>query len=344
MGTSSNTGRQIRIAVDAMGGDYAPGEIVRGAVQAAGDLGLEIILVGLKAEIESELNGTDFTNLPVRLVEASEAIKDGEDPIMAALRKTDSSVAVATRLVKESEADAVVSAGATGATAVCAYRYLGTLPGVDRPMAGGAFLRLAPDTVVLDLGANVGCQPSHLVSFAAAGSIYAKIFHGIDNPTVGLLNIGTEEGKGNEVVKEAYSLLKNSGLNFIGNVEGMDIPKGKANVIVCDGFIGNIMLKLCEGLSEAVCHWLSQELEDKLSPEDSKNITSELYKLISSSMERGGLLWGIDGVVGMAHGNSQAQQIIGTIQCAKEAIESGFVDQLRSELERIQAGILIENK
>lgn len=338
MGKLNNTGRQLRIAVDAMGGDYAPGEVVRGAVQAANDLAVEIILVGPKAEIESELNKTDLTNLPVRLVEASEVIKDGEDPIMAALRKTDSSVAVATKLVKEGEADAVVSAGATGATAVCAMRYLGTIPGVERPMAGGAFLRLAPDTVVLDLGANVGCQPSHLVSFAAAGSIYAKIFHGVDNPSVGLLNVGAEEGKGNEVVKEAYSLLKNSGLNFIGNVEGMDIPKGKANVIVCDGFIGNIILKLCEGLSEAVCHWLSQELKDKLSPEDLKNITSELYKLISSSMERGGLLWGIDGVVGIAHGSSQALQIVGTIKCVKDALESSFVDQLRAELERIQIG------
>ena len=343
MGKLNNTGRQLRIAVDAMGGDYAPGEIVRGAVQAAKDLGVEIILVGAKAEIECELSKIDIDNLPVRLVEASEVIIDGEDPIMAALRKTDSSVAVATRLVKEGEADAVVSAGATGATAVCAMRYLGTIPGVERPMAGGAFLRLAPDTVVLDLGANVGCQPSHLVNFAAAGSIYAKIFHGIDNPSVGLLNVGAEEGKGNEVVKEAYSLLKNSGLNFIGNVEGMDIPKGKANVIVCDGFIGNIMLKFCEGLSEAVCHWLSQELKDKLSPEDLKNITSELYKLISSSMERGGLLWGIDGVVGIAHGSSQALQIVGTIKCAKDAVESSFVDQLRAELEKVQVGTSSES-
>jgi glycerol-3-phosphate acyltransferase PlsX len=338
MAELDKSGRQVRIAVDAMGGDHAPGEIVRGAVQAARDLGVQIILVGPKAEIEGVLSKIDITDLPVRLVEASEVIKDGEDPIMAALRKTDSSVAVATRLVKEGEADAVVSAGSTGATAVCAMRYLGTIPGVERPMAGGAFLRLAPDTIVLDLGANVGCQPSHLVSFATAGSVYTRIFHGIDSPTVGLLNIGTEEGKGNEVVKEAYSLLKDSGLNFIGNVEGMDIPRGKANVIVCDGFIGNIMLKLCEGLSEAVCDWLRQELKDKLSQEDLENITSELYKLISSSMERGGLLWGIDGVVGIAHGNSQALQIVGTIQCAKDAVESGFVDQLRAELEKVQKG------
>jgi glycerol-3-phosphate acyltransferase PlsX len=344
MGKSGSTGRQIRIAVDAMGGDYAPRDIVRGAVQAASDFGVEIILVGPKAQIEGELKGTDLINIPIRLVEASEVIKDGEDPIMAALRKTDSSVAVATKLVKEGEADAVVSAGATGATAVCAMRYLGTVPGIERPMAGGAFLRLAPDTIVLDLGANVGCRPNHLVGFAAAGSIYAKIFHGIDNPTIGILNVGAEKGKGNEVVKEAYSLLTNSGLNFIGNVEGMDIPKGKANVIVCDGFIGNILLKFCEGLSEAVCHWLNQELRDRLSPDGLKNIVSELHQLISSSMERGGLLWGIDGVVGIAHGSSQAQQIIGTIQCAKEAIESGFVDQLRAELERVQAGMLIENK
>jgi glycerol-3-phosphate acyltransferase PlsX len=344
MGESSKTDRQLRIAVDAMGGDYAPGEIVRGAVQAARDLGVEIILVGPKAQMEGEINTIDSANLPVRLVEASEVIVDGEDPIMAALRKTDSSVAVATRLVKEGEADAVVSAGSTGATAVCAMRYLGTVPGVERPMAGGAFLRLAPDTVVLDLGANVGCQPSHLVSFAAAASIYTKIFHGVDNPSVGLLNVGAEEGKGNEVVKEAYSLLKKSGLNFIGNVEGMDIPRGKANVIVCDGFIGNIMLKLCEGLSEAVCHWLGQELKDKLSPEDIENTTSELHKLISASMERGGLLWGIDGVVGIAHGSSQALQVVGTIQCAKEALESDFVGHLRAEIEKVQEDTSLESK
>lgn len=336
MGEASNTGPKSRIAVDAMGGDYAPGEIVRGAVQAARELGVEIILVGLKAKVEKELNEIDATNLPVRLVEASEVIKDGEDPIMAALRKTDSSVAVATRLVKDGEADAVVSAGSTAAAAVCAMRYLGTIPGVERPFLGGAFLRLAPDTVVLDLGVNVGCQPSHLLSFAAAGVVYTKIFHGVDNPTVGLLNVGAEEGKGNEQVKEAYSLLKNSGLNFIGNVEGIDIPSGKVNVIVCDGFIGNIMLKLCEGLSEAVCQWLSQELKDKLSPSDLENTTSELHKLVSASMERGGLLWGIDGVVGITHGSSRALQILGTIECLKEALDSDFVGKLRTEIANVQ--------
>lgn len=344
MGESIDLDRQLRIAVDAMGGDYAPGEIVRGAVQAARDLGLEIILVGLRADIEKELSDIDLTHLPVRLVEASEVIKDGEDPIMAALRKTDSSVAVATRLVKEGEADAVVSAGSTAAAAVCAMRYLGTIPGVERPFLGGAFLRLAPDTVVLDLGVNVGCQPSHLLSFAAAGIVYTKIFHGVDNPSVGLLNVGAEEGKGNEQVKEAYSLLKNSGLNFIGNVEGIDIPSGKANVIVCDGFIGNIMLKFSEGIGEAVCRWLGQELKDKLSPADLGNTISELHKLVSASTERGGLLWGIDGVVGITHGSSQAPQILGTIQCLKEALDSDFVGKLRTEIATVHENSSVENK
>ena len=336
-------GESIKIAVDAMGGDFAPGEIVKGSVQAARELGVDIILVGVKADIEAELAKIDTANLPIRLVEASEIIKDGEEPAFAVIRKPNSSVALATKLVKNGEADAMISAGSTGASMVAALQYLGTLSGIERPMAGGAFLQLAPKTVTLDLGANVGCQPYHLVDFAVAGSVFAKTFLGIDNPTVGLLNVGAEEGKGDELAKEAYPLLKKSGLNFIGNVEGMDIPGGKANVIVCDGFVGNILVKFCEGLGRIVSQWLTQELKDNLNPSDVEKVSSKLYGLMSpAEVMGGGPLWGVDGVVAVAHGSSRAPQIVGTIKQAKLAVESGFVDTLRTELEKAQARISSE--
>jgi len=331
----SKTGQPIRIAVDAMGGDHAPAEIVKGAVQAAKELGVEIILVGIRAEIETELNKYNISDVSVRLVEASQVIRDGEQPAKAFLRKPDSSVAVATRLVKEGKADASMSAGSTGAAMVAALQYLGTLPGIERPVAGGVLLGLAPNTIVMDLGANAGCHPYHLVHFAIIGSVYARSFLGIENPTVGLLNVGSEEGKGTDEVKETYSLLKKSGLNFIGNVEGMDIPAGKANVIICDGFVGNILIKLCEGLGQSIKQWLSQELKDKLAAADSEKITGKLYSFLSPAVvEGGGPLLGVNGVAAIAHGNSLAPQVVGTIKRTKQAIENNFIATLRTELEK----------
>ncbi|MDY6918082.1 MAG: phosphate acyltransferase PlsX [Chloroflexota bacterium] len=336
----SGEGKRTRIAIDAMGGDYAPGEVVRGAVDAARELEVDVLLVGVKGDIERELGGLDVSGLPVSVVEATDLIRDGEEPAFAVLRKPNSPVAVAARLVKEGEADAMVSAGSTGACMVAALRYLGTLPGIDRPMAGGAFLGLAPNTVVLDLGANVGCQPYHMVNFAAAGTVFARVFLGIESPTVGLLNVGVEEGKGNEQAKEAYSLLKNSGLNFIGNVEGMDIPAGKANVVVCDGYVGNIVVKFCEGMARTLAGWLGDELKDAVPKEQVDAVTGKLVRLMSpGTVMGGGPLWGVNGVACVAHGASRAPQIVGTVGQAKRALESGFVDRLRSELERAQASM-----
>jgi len=223
---------------------------------------------------------------------------------------------------------------------VSTLQYIGTLPGIERPVVGGAFLQLAPNCVVLDLGANVGCQPYQLVNFAVVGIVYARSFLGIDNPTVGLLNVGTEEGKGTEQAKEAYSLLKKSGLNFIGNVEGMDIPRGKANVIVCDGFVGNILVKFCEGLGRLVSKWIIRELKDNLNEDNTEKLANKLYRLMSPGVVMGGgPLLGVDGVAAIAHGSSRAPQIFGTIKQAKLAVESGFVDTLRAELEKVQEKI-----
>lgn len=333
--------RPIKVAVDAMGGDYAPEEIVKGGVQAARELGVEVLLTGPKQTIEAELAKTDVGDLPVRVVDAPEVIKDGEHPILAVMRKPKNSVAIAAKLVKSGKADAMLSAGPTGALMLSAYQHLGTLPGVDRPIIGGPFIQLAPDTFVLDMGANVGCQASHMLNFAVTGSVFVKKFLGIDEPTVGLLNVGTEATKGNETVKEAYSLLKESGLNFIGNVEGMAIPQGSANVIVCDGFVGNIMLKFSEGLARGMSDWLTQELTAKLPADDVERITAELRRLVGPAESAGGApIWGINGVAVIAHGSSKADQIAAAINEAKLAVESNFISTLREELERVHRVIL----
>ncbi|MBL7120011.1 MAG: phosphate acyltransferase PlsX [Dehalococcoidia bacterium] len=335
----------VRVAVDGMGGDYAPAEIVKGSVQAARDLRVEIFLTGPRKLLEAELAGIDTANLPVHVIDAPDVITDDEHPILAVMRKPKNSVAVAAKLVKEGKADAMMSAGSTGALMLCAYQYLGTLPGVDRPIIGGPFIQFAPDTFVLDMGANVGCQSSHMLNFAVTGSVFVKKFLGIDQPTVGLLNVGTEEGKGNEVVKEAYSLLKESGLNFIGNVEGMAIPQGGANVIVCDGFVGNIMLKFSEGLGKSISQWLTQELSGKISASEVKRITTELMKLVSPAESAGGApIWGIDGVAVIGHGSSRAEQIVACIKEAKLAVESDFIGTLREELEKAQKIISANNE
>lgn len=331
---------QLTIAVDAMGGDFAPAEIVTGAVQAAKEFGIAIILTGIVKDVEKELSTLDTRGLQISIVEATDVIRDGEEAAFAAFRRPNNSVGVATRLVKEGKADAVVSAGNTGASMVTALQHLGPLPGIERPMACGAFLGLAPNTVVLDLGANVGTKPHQLVNFAVAGSVYAKIFHGIENPTIGLLNVGAEEGKGNEQAKEAYPLLKKSGLNFIGNVEGMDIVFGKANVIVCDGFVGNVLVKYSEGLGHALSRWLGKELKDTLAAEALEKTSQKLYRLLSPAVALGGgPLLGVNGVASVAHGNSRAAQVMATIKNTKWAIESGFVAKLKAELEKTQQAI-----
>jgi len=323
----------IKIAVDAMGGDYGPPETVKGAVMAAREYGVEVILVGEKEAIDRELSACDTEGITIRIVEATQKIEDGEEPAFAVMRKPNSSVSLSTRLVKEGEADAVISAGSTGAMMVAAARYLGTLPGIDRPVAGGPFLGLAPNTVVLDLGANVGCQPYQMVDLAVVGVVYARTFLGIENPTVGLLNIGSEEGKGNEQAKQAYELLKQSGLNFIGNVEGMDIPFGWADVIVCDGFIGNILVKFSEGLGRTLRQWIATELKEQLPSEKIEDLGRKMYKLLSpAEVMGGGPLWGVNGVAAIAHGSSRANQIAGTFRQVITAIETDLVGSLRNEL------------
>ncbi len=327
----------MKIAIDAMGGDYAPQEIVKGAIETAREDGIELILVGLEDAIQGELKKYDVSALPIRVVNASEAIQEGESPVAVMHHKQDASVLVAMRLVKEGKADAVVSMGSTGAVMIGAIEILGKLEGIRRPSAGGFLCGFAPNTVLFDMGPNADCKPRDLLNFAAIGSAVArKILH-ISNPTVALLSNGAEEGKGNLLVKKTYQLLKESHLNFIGNIEGHDIPFGKANVIVCDGFTGNILLKFCEGLGEAVVERLMTVLDKQVPEEQIETIADNLFALTHTA-EQGGPIFGIDGVVVIGHGHSKAPQVTNIIHVAKMAVESNLVEEIKTELGKIKSG------
>lgn len=328
--------KPVRVAVDAMGGDYAPFEIVKGAVQAAGEDGVEIILVGIEDVVRKELARYDAANLPLRVVNASEVIGYDESPVAALRQKPDASLVVALQLVKTGEADAMVSMGSTGAIMAGAKWILGTLRGIKRPVMGGTFLRLAPNTVVFDMGANVDCKPSLLLNFAVMGCVVARKTLNITNPTVAILSNGAEEGKGNRLVKETYQLFKNSDMNFIGSVEGHDIPLGKANVIVCDGFTGNVLLKFSEGLGQAIIGRLKATLKERLSEDEIEVIGSDLLALISAAdVEGGGMLYGVDGVVIIGHGRAQSPQLASAVRHARLMVETDVIGALRLELAKL---------
>ena len=323
----------MRIAVDGMGGDYAPEEIVKGSVLGAREHGVAIALVGPAERMEQELAKHDHSGLDIEIVHAGEWLVEGEHPAFALRQKRNASILVATKLVKQGKADAVLGAGPTGGVMASALYVLGTIEGISRPVVGGAFLGFAPNTIVMDLGSNVDCQPYQLLDFAIVGSVYAKKMLNIPEPTVALLSIGAEEGKGNEVVRESYPLFQKSGLNFIGNVEGNDIVSGRANVIICDGFVGNIVVKFCEALGKTISQWLEEHLGGRLPEGDIKEMTDELLLATNPAEARGGgPLWAVDGVACVAHGRSKAEEIAKAIGQAKLAVERDLVGAMKAEL------------
>jgi glycerol-3-phosphate acyltransferase PlsX len=329
---------RVRIALDAMGGDYVPRETVGGAVMAAREGGVEVILVGPEDVLKGELEKHQIEGLPIRQIASERGIREDESPVTALRQNPQSSIAVATRLVKTGEADAVVSMGSTGATMASAVMILETMEGIKRPLVGGVFLGFTPKTMVFDMGASVDCKPRQLLSFATMGSIAARKVLGIAQPTVALLSTGTEKGKGNRAVKEAYQLLEKSNLNFIGNVEGIDVPLGRANVIICDGFVGNILIKFCEGMGECIAQRLRDSLRDRLPPSDIEDIATDIISQTSTpDVEGGGLLYGVNGVVVVGHGRFRAPEIAKCIHQAEKVVRSGLIDALRSELAEIEA-------
>ena len=323
----------MKIAIDAMGGDYAPEEIVEGAVIGAREYDTDIILVGPTQRIEKELAKYDCSGVNIEIVHTDEYLIEGEHPAYALRQKRQASILVATKLVRDGKADAVIGAGPTGGVVASALGVLGTLEGIARPVAGGAFMGFAPNTIMIDLGGNVDCRPDQLLDFAIVGTIYAQKMMGIRNPTVALLSVGAEEGKGNQVVQESFPLFQQSGLNFIGNIEGYDIPSGRANVIICDGFVGNILVKFTESLGKAICQWLEDKLKSKLPENDAKEVVADLLKVTNAADSvGGGPLWAVNGVSCVAHGRSKADEIAKTIGQAKSAVELDLVGAMKTEL------------
>ncbi|HID63292.1 MAG TPA: phosphate acyltransferase PlsX [Anaerolineae bacterium] len=329
--------QQVRVAVDAMGGDYAPAEVVKGAVQAARNGGVEIILVGPEERVREELAIHDITDLPLRVHHTNQFIADGEHPAAALRKKPQASVAVAARLVQEGQAEAAVSMGHTGAVMIAAHWILGSIEGIDRPVGGGVPFALAPRTVALDLGPNVDCKPRQFVQFAVLGVAYARCLLGLDSPTVALLANGSEEGKGNRQSREAYQLLQKSGLNFIGNVEGWDLLSDRANVIVCDGFVGNVLLKFGEGLGAALARWLRERLASLLPSTEIQRLTDELQEMMDIEKRFGGVpLLGVKGVMVVGHGRCRASGIEKAIGQARLAVESHLIETMEEELAKIR--------
>ena len=326
-------GTPIRIVLDAMGGDYAPRETVKGAVEALGRHNVEITLVGDQTAVEAELARNDPEGLPIKVVPSIGKIGDDEHPIHALRQKREASIVVATKLLKSGQADALVSVGSTGASMASAVMMLGLMEGLDRPCIGGPFLGLAPRTVLVDIGSNVDCRPSLLVSFGALGAVFAKYFLGIENPRVGLLSVGAEEAKGNRQVQESFQLFQQSHLNFVGNVEGMDFFTDRADVIVCDGFVGNILIKFTEGLGSALAPYLHKQLSQLLPPQDVIKIISELWTTTNLPRTMGGPLFGVNGAVILGHGSSKADGVCGAIGSAVQFVQLGLMDSMRAELE-----------
>lgn len=333
--------RRVSIAIDAMGGDYAPQEMVSGAVATAKRGDIEPILVGPLSILEDELVKYDVSGLPLRCVNADGFIKEEQNPALAVRRKPNSSIAVATKLVKSGEASALIGATATGSLVASALQYLGMIEGIDRPVIGGVLSTLAPNTAIFDLGVNMDCKPPHLLTFAVIGTVYARTFLNIPNPTVALLNVGKEEGKGNQVVREAYSLLKKSGLNFIGNVEGDSILSGEANVIICDAFVGNCIFKLCESGGRVVANYFLDKMKryPLINQMLRGKVKGAVASLASPSSVGGGLVWGINGVVLKMHGHSRASEVSNKLSQARIAVERDVVGCLKTELEKIREHI-----
>ncbi|MDO7787172.1 phosphate acyltransferase PlsX [Desulforamulus aquiferis] len=325
----------MKIAVDAMGGDHAPMEIVRGARDAAQELGVSIILVGDQDRIVKELDGDDAGGL-ISIVHASEVVGMGEHPVSAIRKKKNSSIVVATQLVKEGVAQAVVSAGSTGAQMASSLFILGRIAGVDRPAISTLMPSAKGVVVLLDVGANVDCKPQHLMQFAVMGSLYAEKVLGLPNPRVGLLNIGSEETKGNELTLTTHKLLKDAKLNFIGNVEGRDLFLAGSDVAVCDGFVGNVVLKAAEGFAIGLLGMFQQELgrlEDVIGRERCMHIMSGFKRRMDYAEYGGAPLLGVNGVSVICHGSSRARAIKNAIRVAKETVEQGLVPAIKESLE-----------
>lgn len=332
----------ITVAVDAMGGDHAPRAEVEGAVVAARELGVRVLLVGQESVVRHELARHPHRGLPVEVVHASEVITMHDSPSQAFRKKRDSSVHVAARLVRHGQAAGLVSAGNTGAVMATARFVLGTLPAVDRPALAAPFpTSRGTVSVMLDVGANVDSKAQHLEQFAVMGEVYYRVIFGTRRPKVALLSIGEEEIKGNELTREAYNRLKQMPLNFVGNVEGRDVFAGNVDVIVCDGFLGNVALKISEGLVEHIAKMLKEGLNSTLTAQVGAVLARRAFQDFKKKMdysEYGGApLLGVKGIAVIGHGRSNANAIKNAIRVAGELARSGANEKIEMELTAVGA-------
>ena len=331
----------MKIAVDAMGGDFAPEQIVFGAVRAAKKYGCEIVLVGDEGKIREVLKRENgWESLGITIHHTSQVVAMDEHPADAVRTKKDASVVVATKLVKEGVCDAVLSAGSTGAAVTAAQLILKRIKGIGRPTIATPIPTPKGVTLMLDSGANVDSKPIHLVQSGMMGAIYAEYVFGIKNPRVGLLNIGEEETKGNEQARETYPLLKElHSINFCGNAEGRDIPKGNFDVVICDGFVGNVVLKFAEGLAKTIMKLIKEAIKDggilaKLGALLLMPTLKKLGKRLDASEYGGAPLLGVNGVCIISHGSSNAKSICSAIGVANDYVNGKVLEHIKETLEQ----------
>ncbi len=332
---------QVRIAVDATGGDYAPAEVVAGAIRAKEELGIEVLLVGDAKQIRQSVSQPDLLK-GIEIVPAEGIVEMYEEPLSALRRKPNASINVTMDLVKQGRADGVVSAGHSGAAMAAALLRLGRIKGVARPAIGAVFPTViaGKPVLILDVGANVDCKPQYLEQFAVMGSIYSQYVIGNESPKVGLLSIGEEKSKGNEVVLQVHSALaEQSAINFVGNAEGRDVLSGDFDVIVCDGFTGNVLLKFAEAVGESVLQILREELPQGMAGKVGCTLLKGNLKRIKQRVDHaehgGGLLLGVAGIAVISHGSSKAPSIFNAIRLAKDAVDNQVIDRIKGQYQKV---------
>lgn len=329
---------RAKIAVDAMGGDYAPEEIVAGAIEASAELDIDVLLVGDRQQIDSLVKKYGAReSARIEVIHAEDVITMKEEPLMGIRRKPKASINVAMNLVKQKKADAVVSAGHSGAAMAAALLRLGRLKGIERPAIGAVLPTIIPgkSVIVLDVGANVDCKAKYLEQFALMGTIYSKYVLGREEPQVGLLNIGEESSKGNELALATHQLLTdNPQIPFIGNAEGRDVLSGEFDIIVCDGFVGNVVLKFAEAIGEVMLQIMKEELpkglRGKVGTALLKPNLMNIKRRIDRAEHGGGLLFGVAGICIISHGSSRRGSMFSAIRLAKEAFDNDVLEKIKA--------------
>ncbi|MBD0269017.1 MAG: phosphate acyltransferase PlsX [Cyanobacteria bacterium Co-bin8] len=332
---------RARIAVDAMGGDFAPAEIVAGAIRARAELGVDILLVGDPEQIRAST--PQLGNLDgIEIVPSEGTVEMHEEPLGALRRKPQASINVSMDLVKQKRADAVVSAGHSGAAMAAALLRLGRLKGIDRPAIGAVFPTViaGKSVLILDVGANVDCRPKFLEQFAVMGTIYSRYVLGVESPQVGLLNIGEEPSKGNDLAVRAHQLLAdNPFVPFRGNAEGRDVLTGDFDVVVCDGFAGNVLLKFAEAVGEAILQILREELPQGVRGKVGASILKPNLRRIKQRVDHaehgGALLLGVAGIAVISHGSSHAPSVFNAIRLAKEAVDNQVLERIKTQYQKV---------